>query len=191
MVVVCEMTDMVPRRKPALPNLWVATVNQPEGNLQAAFEKLKKRRKQLGPYLVKPLSLSPIGSFESPTEAKAKAKVLKYDLARRGYTVNPNPGATFSIYVVHLDGEKLKRPGQKCVYVGETAIDVDQRLAQHSEGKRLAARVSKAFMKRAVELEPEFSKIFSRYDSVAAEIEWKEHLESMGYVVWGGSEIRS
>ena len=187
MVVACEMTDMVPRRKPAFPNLWVTTVDQADGNLQAAFEKLKKRRKQLRPYLVKPLSLSLIGSFESPTEAKAEAKALKYDLARRGYTVNPDPKATFSIYVVHLDPEMLKRPGEKCVYVGETAVNVEKRLAQHREGKRLAARVSKAFLERAIELEPKCLSIFSRYDSVATEVEWKEHLESLGYLVWGGT----
>lgn len=185
MVLVSEAKNLVPRRTPHLPNVFVTVVFQPDGNLQAAFEKKRKAKSERARSLVKPLSISPLGTFDTKIDAKAHADELKRSLAEQGYTVNPTPSTKHVIYVVRLDAQKLGRPEQKCVYVGQTSKTAEERIAIHRAGGRHAAKTWRAFLKRAQNLEPPPKPIHSKWDAEAEEVAWGEHLRALGYHVEG------
>ena len=185
MVLVSEAEDLVPRRTPDLPNVFVTVVSQHDGNLQVAFEKKCKSKCYYARSLVKPLSVSPLGTFDTKNDAKAYADKLKRLLAEQGYTVNPNASTQHVIYVVRLDAQKLGRPEQKCVYVGQTSKTAEERIAIHRAGGRHAAKTWRAFLKRAKDLEPPPKPLHSKWDSLAEEVAWGEHLRALGYHVEG------
>ena len=185
MVLVSEIKDLVPRRTPQLPNVFVSVVYQPDGNLQAAFEKKRKAKSYYAPSLTKPLSISPLTSFAAKADAQAQAAELATSLAEQGYTVNPNPRQRYVIYVVRLHAEKLGKPKQECVYVGETSKTAEERIAIHRAGGRHAAKTWRAFLERARDLEPPPKAIHSKWDSLSEEVSWGEQLRALGYHVEG------
>jgi len=184
-VLVAEMQDLVPRRRPNLPNVMVTVVDQPDGSVQAAFEKRRKSKRYYAEYLLQPLSTIPPQLFDRREDAKAHAQKTAFALAVEGYTVNPNPKTQYSIYVVRLHAGMLGRPEQKCVYVGETSKSTAERIAEHRAGGPRAARTWRAFLGRAKNLEPPLKPIHSKYDALAEEIAWGKHLRSLGYHVKG------
>lgn len=105
-------------------------------------------------------------------------------LRHRGHDVNPwEP--VYSLYVIELKkprGHKGKLPP---LYVGQTAIPVEKRYAQHLAGGRLASR---RVTGKAVRLCPELvpaGKIYNRKSSEAAETRLGRDLQKKGYKVYG------
>jgi len=74
------------------------------------------------------------------------------------------------------------------VYVGQTSIGVDSRVAQHRRGHR-AARVASAFLGLNEELTPREAVFRSQWDAIAEETLLGKKLQNEGYKVWGPSGI--
>jgi hypothetical protein len=90
----------------------------------------------------------------------------------------------YSVYVIELDKTKRRGTANPAVYVGQTALTPEQRLAQHMSGKRSSRHVRG----HAVQLRPD---LYEGYNPMAtrAEAESKEEwladrLRAEGYDVY-------
>lgn len=94
----------------------------------------------------------------------------------------------YRVYVIELDpaASREARPGQTCLYVGETADSPEERFAEHKRGHR-ASRVVRRF---GVRLRPDIYRLFpvvrTREQSRALEAKVAARLRLQGYVVFGG-----
>lgn len=189
-VVTFELTDVVPRRCPSLPNVYLGVSKQP---LLTRFETLRRIHsgKWFANHIVSPRS-DLCSEHEYPTrdEARIAASHLAKRLSAEGFTINRNT-RTWSIYVIELDSTAISDPGLGYVYVGETFKAHEQRLSEHlTRARNSRTRLfSPVVASHGVRLRPELAPgdtLFSKESSKEAESLWATHLRSLGYVVAGG-----
>ena len=124
------------------------------------------------------------------------ARLISLFGGRRPRAVQPgtNQRGLRNLYVIRLDDAVLRKrkfrernpgyqPGKPCVYVGQTALDPDDRFQQHKNGYK-ASRIAKKYGKYLMR------KRYKRLNPVpAAEAEDREKdlaasLQRKGYGVW-------
>ncbi len=190
-VIVVELDDVVPRRHPDLPNLYVASTRSP---IRTRFEQLQRGK---GPAWIQghivrlrsalSVDTQPLG----PAQARAVRRDTIQNLKIKGFTVNCDT-YVWSVYVIELDPAADKKPGEGVVYVGETSLTPQERFIQHTskargkKNRRLASPVvAKHGKALRMDLAPS-GKLYDKQSAKRAEAEWAEHLRSLGYVVKGG-----
>lgn len=185
-IVVFELVDVVPRRNPQYPNVFVTTTNLPEHENLALTAKIQKSRRKAAKNIVKVRQdLSPTGWYtDSKVRGSAKSEFCK-DLARQGYCVNPSPDSKFCIYVVKLKKTAWLKDSRQPLYVGESSYEPVERISQHLAGVRSARKVRHHFDSRWEELEPAGLILHSYYDAIAEETQWGMTLLKKGYKVFG------
>lgn len=189
-LIVVELDDVVPRRDPKKPNLYVAkTVTAPEERF-ATIQRTKK--KHWYTEHVKRLRTDLVSSrtYKSSEDAKQALTKLVKRLTSDGYTVNRNT-QVWTVYVIELDKTAISNPGKGYVYVGETSRTPEERFKQHRDGARnkhgrLYAGVVK---QHGVRLRPDLAPRKKYFDQASAKRGEKEHFEllkSKGFNVKGG-----
>lgn len=190
-VIVVELDDVVPRRHPDKPNLYVASTRSP---IEKRFTILQQGK---GPAWIHDRIVHLRSDLSIPTQsisrsrARTQRQVTIKNLHSAGFTVNRNT-QTWTVYVVELDVAAVKDPGKGVVYVGETSLTPEERFDQHmtkamsSKGARLYSPVVARWgIGLRMDLAPA-EKVFDKESSKRVEAEWAEHLRSLGYVVKGG-----
>jgi len=190
-VIVVELDDVVPRRHPGLPNLFVAATRSP---IERRFDFLQRGK---GPTWIRGhiVALRTDLSVETTEMPPATAKTLRQEtlrnLRRQGFTVNRDT-YIWTVYVIELDPAAAKDPGRGVLYVGETSRTPEERFAQHmnkektTKGTRLHSPVVARHGKRLrMDLAPT-ELAFDKESAKQAEAAWAEHLRTLGYVVEGG-----
>lgn len=190
-VIVVELDDVVPRRHPDLPNLYVASTRSP---IEERFQVLERGT---GPewmrgHIIRLRSdLSIPTTDQEPARARALRRTTAADLRRQGYTVNRDT-YIWCVYVIELDVAAVKDPGRGVVYVGETRRTPEERFAQHmtkARGAQSQRLFSPVVARHGKKLRMDLAPGVVLYDAQSAkkaEAEWAEHLRSLGYVVKGG-----
>lgn len=178
-VVVLETTDISPRRRSNLPNLFVKIVKSVDGDL---IDRIRRRRTRLGKSLVSIREdLQPNLEFQSKEEAISARDEMASRLSKLGYTVNPNATAAYSIYVLELTSKNSKK---RRFYVGQTSKIVDDRIKEHQSGIRASRSVKNDFVRRVIEFEPS-RKFASKWDAESEETELGLKLIEQGFDVVG------
>ena len=189
-LIVLELEDVVPRRNPSKPNLYVSITKMP---LESRFAYLASGE---GPdWLVGKIhSLREDYSYGPFTEdyecAKSHKSATIAALRSEGYTVNRNTD-TWIVYVIELDSSATNAPGAGHVYVGETKKSPEQRFEEHlsravnGKTRLYSPVVANHGRHLRMDLAPN-RYFFDKMSSKEAESEWAEHLRSLGYVVKGG-----
>ena len=189
-LIVIELDDVVPRRDPKKPNLYVAkTVTQPEERF-ATIQRSKKKHWYTEHVIRLRTDLAKSRSYKSSEDAKQALLKLTRKLTSEGYTVNRNT-QVWTVYVIELDKSAVTNPGKGYVYVGETSRTPEERFRQHREGARnkfgrLYAGVVK---QHGVRLRPDLAPRKKHFDQASAKRGEKEHFEllkSRGFNVKGG-----
>ena len=189
-VIVVELKDVVPRRDPSLPNIYVSVTTM---DLEQRTKLLNKGKssawlKNNVTSLRHDLSIVP--SLTVYEEAKDQERSIINTLRTQGYTVNRNTDI-WTVYVIELDATATKTPGQGFLYVGETKKSPEARFAEHigrasnSKTKLFASVVANHGECLRMDLAPP-GKFFDKEASKRAEAEWAEHLRGLGYTVRGG-----
>jgi len=186
---VVELDDVVPRRDPDKPNLYVGlTIEAPA----IRYERLKMG---YGPawlqgHLVRLRGDLVSGPFLLRDDARLECRTAIRCLRSEGYTVNRDT-RVWTVYVIELDPKGSKDPGKGFVYVGETSKAPEERYKEHIKGKRnkrgrLYAPLVRKYGKRLrMDLAPEI-RYFDGASSKAAEKRWARKLKDEGYKVVGG-----
>lgn len=187
---VIELDDVVARRHPQRPNLFVGrTLTPPENRLEV--ERRRKHPRWYSHAIVRARpDLAPdrrYSSLESATRACEKVVAL---LTREGYTVNRDT-RVWTVYVVELDKAAISSPGKGFVYVGETSLNPEKRFKQHKEGARnkRGPLYSRVVHKHGIRLRPDLAPRRKFYDQASAKKAERQHFEllkSKGYAVRGG-----
>lgn len=185
-LVVFEQIDVVPRRNKQFPNLHVRSTWQKPQENDKLLSTIQKSRKKVAKSVTEIREdLCPQGWYtDSKSLAEAKT-VLCNELALQGFTVNPEVNRKYSIYVVKLKKTAWLKDDRQPVYVGESAYEPVERIAQHLEGERSARKVRNHFDRRWVEMEPKNLVLHSSYDAIAEETQWGLKLLDEGYKVFG------
>ncbi len=188
-ILVVELDDVVPRRIPDKPNLYVAlTVQEPEKK----FASLLRGR---GPAWLDGLLVAlrddlTSGPFLLREDADREKRAAIACLRQEGFTVNRSAGV-WTVYVIELDPKGTKSPGQGFVYVGQTSKTPEERFEQHKKGKRnkrgplFSPVVRRWGLRLRMDLAPD-TRYFDRKSAEAAEKRWAEKLRAEGYRVAGG-----
>jgi hypothetical protein len=186
---VAELDDVVPRRDPSMPNLYVAvTVEEPEKRYRALES--GKGPKWLHGHLVRLRDDLTSGPFILREEAAAERNAALACLREEGFTVNRGAGV-WTVYVVELDPKGAKSPGRGFVYVGQTSKTPEERFEEHTKGKQnrrgpLFSPVVRKWGRRLrIDLAPE-TRYFDRKSAEAAEKRWAAKLRAEGFRVAGG-----
>ena len=189
-VTVFELGDVVPRRDPELPNLFVGKfLLSPERQLEIERCRSKPNWYSQSIVRLRP-DLSFAKKFESIEAAGHACQRLIRRLRRDGYTVN-RATRVWTVYVVELDPSAVSEPGRGFVYVGETSLTPEERFKQHRDGARnkrgpLFARV---VHNHGVRLRPDLAprrKFFDQASARKAEKQCFDLLKSRGFNVRGG-----
>jgi hypothetical protein len=188
-VLVVELDEIVPRRDPDKPNLYVGlTVEEPA----TRYERLKMGH---GPvwlqgHLVRLRDDLTSGPFLSRDDARLECRMAIRCLRSEGYTVNRET-KVWTVYVIEMDPKGCKDPGKGFVYVGETSKTPEARFKEHIKGKRskrgrlFSRSVRKYGQRLRMDLSPE-TRYFDGASSKAAEKRWARKLKDEGYKVVGG-----
>jgi len=188
-VLVVELDDIVPRRDPDKPNLYVGlTIEEPA----TRYERLKMG---YGPawlqgHLVRLRGDLVSGPFLSRDDARLECRMAIRCLKSEGYTVNRDT-KVWTVYVIEMDPKGCKDPGKGFVYVGETSKTPEARFKEHIKGKRnmrgrlYSRSVRKYGQRLRMDLAPEI-RYFDGRSSKAAEKRWARKLKDEGYRVIGG-----
>ena len=188
-VIVVELDDVVPRRDPDKPNLYVGlTIEAPA----ARYERLKRG---YGPawlqgHLVRLRDDLASGPFLRRDDASLERRMAIRCLRSEGYTVNRDT-RVWTVYVIELDPKGCKDPGNGFVYVGETSKTPEARYEEHIKGKRnkrgrlYSRSVRKHGRRLRLDLAPE-TRYFDGASSKAAEKRWARKMKDEGYKVVGG-----
>ena len=188
-IMVVELDDVVARRVPDKPNLYVAvTVQEPAKR----YKDLENGRgpKWLRDHLVGLRDDLTSGPFILREEAAAERNAAIACLRQEGYTVNRSAGV-WTVYVVELDPKGTKNPGKGFVYVGQTSRTPEERFEQHKKGKRnkrgplFSPVVRRWGLRLRMDLAPD-TVYLDRRSAEAAEKRWAEKLSADGYKVAGG-----
>lgn len=189
-LIVIELDDVVPRRDPKKPNLYVTkTVTPPEKRF-ATIQRSKKKHWYTEHVIRLRADITNSRSYKSSEDAKQALTKLTRKLTSEGYTVNRNT-QVWTVYVIELDKTAVTNPGKGYVYVGETSRTPEERFRQHMDGARnkhgrLFAGVVK---QHGVRLRPDLAPRKKYFDQASAKRGEKEHcelLKSKGFNVKGG-----
>jgi hypothetical protein len=189
-IMAIELDDVVPRRDPHKPNLYVTvTISKPDER----FEVLRSSKRQAwysGHLLKLRNDLVPSTSFTNKVDADAELKAKIKEHKADGFTVNRDT-KVWRVYVVELDAAAVSDPGEGFVYVGETSKDPEERLQIHlSRGQNKKGPLySRHVARRGVRLLPELAPdeiYFSAQAAKKAEAAHAEYLRVLGYKVRGG-----
>lgn len=187
---VVELDDVVARRDPAKPNLYVArTIVEPEKR----FDNIRKGKKKhwYSDHAVRlRQDLAPSRRYDSQEKAKAAYTRLVKKLAKEGYTVNRDT-RVWTVYVIELDSSGVSHPRKGYVYVGETSKTPEERFCEHMEGARnkRGKLFSNDVHKHGRVLRPDLAPnrlYFDQESSKRAEKQHAELLRAKGYSVAGG-----
>ena len=181
MVAVAELEDMTPRVEASKPILYVARFAKPShGDLLRAL----KRRKQYRAHVLHVWAGFEPVQVDSLDEAKRVRQRLITELEKQHFVVNPTPDRPHSVYVFELDSAKYPSATGTVVYVGETSLTVEERLANHLAGKNSSAHVERAYVRRRDDLE--LNELYpSRVHATVAETALGKALQARGFVVAG------
>ncbi len=189
-LLVLELDDVVPRRDPAMPNLYVGIT------LMSAQNRVEFLASGKGPQWLQGRIRNTredlcCDSFTMDYEsAKAYKTATIAALRAEGYTVNRNTDI-WTVYVIELDPTATKDPGAGYIYVGETKKDPVQRLAEHlnrsfnGKTRLFSAVVANHGKRLRMDLAPQV-RYFDKESAKQAEAYWAEHMRSLGYAVKGG-----
>jgi hypothetical protein len=189
-LIVIELDDVVDRRDPRKPNLYVTkTVTPPEERF-ATIQRSKKKHWYTEHVIRLRTDLMNTTTYTSSEDAQQALTKLRRTLSSEGYTVNRNT-QVWTVYVIELDKAAVTNPGKGYVYVGETSRTPEERFEQHQEGARnkhgrLYAGVVK---QHGIRLRPDLAPRKKYFDQAAAKRGEKEHFEllkSKGFNVKGG-----
>jgi len=189
-VVAIELDDVVPRRCPALPNLYVGvTVQKPAERLRTVTA--ADATKWYSGHVIR-LRQDLIENQDFPNRGDAKSALAQatVDLAARGFTVNRNC-RVWSVYVIELNSAAIHKSCVGYVYVGETHKSHSQRFTEHmTRARNSQTRLySPVVARHGVRLRPDLvpgGVLYSKEASKAAESAWADHLRGCGYEVEGG-----
>ena len=187
--IVVELDDVIPRRDPDKPNLYVGlTVEEPA----TRYERLKMG---YGPawlrgHLVRLRDDLVSGPILSQDEARRELRMAIRCLRNEGYTVNRDT-RVWTVYVIELDPKGCKDPGKGFMYVGETSKTPEERFKEHIKGRRnkRGRLYSRMVRKYGRSLRPDLApetRYFDAASSKAAEKRWARKLKDEGYKVVGG-----
>jgi len=188
-VIVVELDDVVPRRDPARPNLYVGlTIEEPA----IRYERLKRGYGPawLGGHLIRLRDDLLSGPFLRRDEARLECRMAIGCLKSEGYTVNRDT-RVWTVYVIEMDSNCCEDPGKGFMYVGETSKSPAERYKEHIKGKRnkrgrLYSRTVRKYGQRLrMDLAPEV-RYYDGASSKAAEKRWARKLKDEGYKVVGG-----
>ena len=189
-LIVIELDDVVDRRDPRKPNLYLAkTVTPPEERF-ATIQRNKKKHWYTEHVKRLRTDLANSRTYKSDEEAKQALMKLTRKLTSEGYTVNRNT-QVWTVYVIELDKTAVTNPGKGYVYVGETSRTPEERLKQHRDGARNDhGRLYAGIVKQhGVKLRPDLAPRKKYFDQASAKRGEKEHFEllkSKGFNVKGG-----
>ncbi len=189
-ICVFELDDVVARRHPQRPNLFVGrTLTPPDTQLEKERRRKKPRWYSHAIVRARP-DLAPNRRYRSMDSVTKACEKVVARLTREGYTVNRDT-KVWTVYVVELDKAAISEPGKGFVYVGETSLDPAQRFKQHKEGARnkRGPLYSRVVHKYGIRLRPDLAPRRKHFDQTSAKKAEKEHFErlkSKGYTVRGG-----
>lgn len=190
-VIVVELDDVVPRRHPDRPNLFVARTNSPITDRYEVLQRGRGPKRIQGHRIALRTDLSVEARSMTVEDSQKLSTATIRGLKSAGYTVNQDQ-RVWTVYVIELDPAATTDPGCGVVYVGETVRTPEERLQQHISKARSAggnklysSAVAKHFVRLRMDLAPT-ERFFDRESSKRAEVEWADHLRSLGYVVKGG-----
>ncbi len=190
-VIVVELDDVVERRRPDRPNLYVDTTIESRSR---RYEQLERGRGPdwiqghvvgLRPDLYR--NYRPVSKDEAPYQRARLVAKLK----RRAFTVNRDV-KVWSLYVVQLDESAVEDPGRGWVYVGETSLTPYERLRKHLDSARndKGPVFSRVVHRNGVALREDLMENLPTYyaaqDAKVAEAQLAERLREAGYRVEGG-----
>jgi hypothetical protein len=186
---VVELDDVVPRRDPRKPNLYVTlTIEAPAiryGRLQSSHSPAWLRG-----HLVRLRNDLVSGPFLRLDEARRECRIAIRCLKNEGYTVNRDT-RVWTVYVIEMDQKDRQDPEKGFVYVGETSKTPEARFREHITGTRnkrgrLYSRAVRKYGGRLrMDLAPETC-YFDGASAKAAEKRWARKLKDEGYRVIGG-----
>lgn len=195
-VIVVELDDVVERRDPDLPNLYVAST---ASSIEDRFDYLKRNnlKTSMRPEWIRGHIVRLRRDLSVPTQQidASLKRALLHDtvtgLKSRGFTVNRDT-YIWRVYVIELDSSAVKDPGLGVLYVGQTVRTPEERFKQHTtKAKSSKSRpiyssvVARHGTRLRMDLAPR-KPFFDRESAKRAEAEWADHLRSLGYVVKGG-----
>ena len=189
-VVTFELDNVVPRRCPSLPNLYIGISIQPLFERHRSVSTMNSDKWFSGHVKCPRPDLCPSDQFPNRESARAAVSKISKKLQSTGYTINRNT-RVWSVYVVELNAAAISEPGLGYVYVGETFKSHEQRLNEHlTRAQNSKTRLfSPVVAKHGIRLRPDLSPsgvLYSKEASKQAESAWATHLRNLGYVVKGG-----
>jgi hypothetical protein len=181
-IIVLELDDVVERRDPDHPCLYVGIQREGEST-EIAHMKLPEWVRSANP--IERQDLAPTSLFSRLENARKRKIAVMNSLGDKGYTVNQCT-TVYRLYVIELRPDPDKDGEATAVYVGETAKLPAARFEEHmSGGKRSSRHVSR----RGVCLRPDLAprqKYYTRESSRAAEERLAQRLRQRGFAVYGG-----
>lgn len=188
-LIVVELDDVITRRDPARPNLFVDLIKvDPEERFTTM--KVSKKHWYSGHVVRLRTDLAPKTRFSTEHRADDALKKLVRKLKGQGYTVNRDP-MVWQVYVIELDSTAVSDPGKGYVYIGETSKTPEDRFTEHTTGARNkhGRLYSSVVFRHGVRLRPDLAPKRIYFDSASskrAEKETYDRLEAKGYKVRGG-----
>lgn len=180
-----HIEEINPRTSQSEPSVFVGLGRTRTESHEEEVTVFRKKNLYYGSRFVRAMpELVPAHGFKTRRHGIPEANALRQDLAHRGFSVNPSDGSTYRLYVVNLDSNGLRPESPRCVYVGQTSIEVTRRVQQHRRGYK-AAKVASAFREINWTLTPSTTEFHSQWDAVAAETALGRKLQTSGYQVWG------
>ena len=191
-LVVLEIDDIVKRRNPTLPNLYVAIIDQSLTWYSSRLTEQRFPKWVDGSIRCVRDDLSKALDTSRKFVAEAEKKSLISRLSAQGYTVNRDE-RVWTVYVVELDNTGIADAEVGYVYVGQTSLTPEQRVQQHLADSRtrdgrasLSVKVVRErFVRLRMDLAPQ-EKQYSDWASRAAEEQCARRLRDLGYLVAGG-----
>jgi len=129
---------------------------------------------------------------EDRKAAERQKRALVQALRREGYTLYRNP-TRYSVYVVFLDPDHSPDPARPWVYVGQTSLTPEERLAQHlararnHRGRLYSRKVADHGLGLLPEEVEDLPSIYVVADALAWEAAVAGRLREDGYIVEGGT----
>ena len=189
-LVVIELDDVVPRRCPTLPNLYIGVTVQKPAERFRTVTAAHAAKWYSGHAIRLRQDLIETQDFPNRDDAKSALAQATADLAAKGFTVNRNR-RVWSVYVIELNSAATHESCVEYVYVGETYKSHSERFMEHKTRARNSQTrlYSPVVARHGVRLRPDLAPggvLYSKEASKAAESVWADHLRSCGYVVEGG-----
>ena len=106
----------------------------------------------------------------------AKSPVKNGPSERRTYV--------YSVYVIELDESKRRGTSMPAVYVGQTVLTPEERLAQHERHERSSRHVRGHVVRLRPDLFEQYNPLSTRTEAEAKEAWLADHLRAQGYDVY-------